>query len=183
MKAAVVVAIALAVAAGCKKSKRHNDAGATPAPQPVVTVTADAAPPPRPAPVGFTVIARGTSEAALVPATSETAMLEALLGRKPASRFTPSEADVDAAERALAAEAAKQPRGKALSGKLGGYQRQYLGFVENGHRKLYGNFFCQSFGDWKTGLVMVDDGGDCYFSFVFDLDDGTYSQFMINGEA
>ena len=58
----------------------------------------------------------------------------------------------------------------------------------DGQRAIYGNFLCDaermsSFIDWRTDLVEVMDGGDCYFQTLYDVEDGTFVWIAINGQA
>ena len=97
--------------------------------------------------------------------------------------FVPEAGDVQKAEASLAAALAKVHAARAIPPKLASYWRQYVGIVAGGKRKLYVNAFCHAFGDWQRNPVVVDDGGDCYFQAVFDLDAGTWSHIGVNGEA
>jgi len=36
---------------------------------------------------------------------------------------------------------------------------------------------------WKNDLMIVDDGGNCYFNLKVNLTNKTYSELMINGYA
>ena len=68
--------------------------------------------------------------------------------------------------------------------RLDEYQSQYIGFVRNGKHMIYGNFFCDNFGwDWQEKLVMVEDGGDCYFQVEYDVEDEALIMLMVNGDA
>lgn len=100
--------------------------------------------------------------------------------------WTPSRDDVAKFEDAL------EPFLKKESGKWRSdlwqhpekYRRQYFGFVRGGQRKLYANFFCDSFGvDWKKQMVLVFDGGDCFFQVTYDLSTSTFSDLGLNGYA
>jgi len=64
------------------------------------------------------------------------------------------------------------------------YKRQYVGVQTKGRRVVFANFFCNDFGrNWRTEPIVVHDGGDCYFTVEYDVDKGTFSKLMINGEA
>ena len=64
------------------------------------------------------------------------------------------------------------------------YKRQYLGIVEAGEEIIYANFFCSSFDEnWHEQLVIVMDGGDCYFQFKYNPATGEFFAFSVNGEA
>jgi hypothetical protein len=65
------------------------------------------------------------------------------------------------------------------------YKRQYAGIVTaDGRSLILVNAFCDPTGtDWHTEPVFVLDGGDCYFSVIFDPSTGTFSDLRINGEG
>ena len=106
--------------------------------------------------------------------------------------WTPALADVLALEQRLPdflhAQLDRQLRPSAgkdpLWERAKTYKRQYLGVRPKGRRVVFANFFCRDFGkDWRTEPVVVKDGGDCYFSVDYDVDKGSFSNLMINGEA
>lgn len=87
--------------------------------------------------------------------------------------WRPAQAHVEAAETALAEE----PRHL-------NHKRQYVGYVEDGDRKILVNGFCESFGrDWRERPVLVDDGGHCFFTAIYNVDSGELERFRFNGEA
>lgn len=52
------------------------------------------------------------------------------------------------------------------------------------HRFLWGNFFCgKARLDWEAELMLVKDGGECYFRFRYDFDLKQVVQLWINGRA
>ena len=65
------------------------------------------------------------------------------------------------------------------------YKRQYVAFVDKDkHKKIWINCFCNDEGDfkyWKKQPVLVEDGGDCFFNFMIDLNDKQYYRFEVNG--
>jgi len=70
--------------------------------------------------------------------------------------------------------------------KLKGKKRQYIPVInEKGEKEIWINFFCDDFGTekWKTEIVEVDDGGNCYFNLKVNLTTKTYSELGINGYA
>ena len=68
--------------------------------------------------------------------------------------------------------------------QLSDYKRQYAGVIINGKRVIYGNFFCTETGvDWREEWVFVMDGGDCFFQLQFDMESGTFTELLVNGEA
>jgi hypothetical protein len=66
-----------------------------------------------------------------------------------------------------------------------GYHRQYVSVIDsNGEKIVWVNFFCSTFNDnWKKELVMVHDGGNCFFNIKINLTRKTYSDLRINGYA
>lgn len=87
--------------------------------------------------------------------------------------WRPSATQVATAEAALAEEAG------ALD-----HTRQYAGFMESGDRKIFINGFCDDHGiDWRQQPVLVDDGGDCYFTAISNVDTGEIERFRFNGES
>lgn len=87
--------------------------------------------------------------------------------------WTPTEADVVAAEAAIEAE----------QGPLD-HMRQYVGITEDGQRKVFVNGFCDAWDtNWQAELVFVMDGGDCYFTAIYNVETSELESFMFNGEA
>ncbi len=87
--------------------------------------------------------------------------------------WTPVLADVELAEAAIAGD----------QGALE-HMRQYAGFIENGERKILVNGFCDAFGvDWMSEPVRVDDGGDCFFTAIYNVDRDDLEMFRFNGLA
>lgn len=98
--------------------------------------------------------------------------------------WTPSEADVMALEEQLTGYL--QDGHPALLQKLESYTRQYWGTITpDGSRAVYANFFCDAgrLDQWRTDLVMVLDGGDCYFQTLYDIEDNVFVWLAINGES
>jgi hypothetical protein len=87
--------------------------------------------------------------------------------------WTPSVVDIADAETAILQD----------EGELG-HTRQYVGFLEDGQRKISINGFCDDMGyDWEHEPVVVDDGGDCFFTAVYDMETGALEWFTFNGDA
>ncbi len=66
-----------------------------------------------------------------------------------------------------------------------GYYRQYVPVInKKGEKEVWINFFCSIMKDnWKTDLVMVHDGGNCFFNIKVNLTKKEYSDLRINGSA
>ncbi len=70
--------------------------------------------------------------------------------------------------------------------KTSGFKRQYVPVInKNGQKEIWINFFCDDWGskNWKSKLMEVNDGGNCYFNLKVNLETGTYSELYINGYA
>jgi hypothetical protein len=68
---------------------------------------------------------------------------------------------------------------------LTGYKRQYISVLNSrGEKEVFVNCFCRSgHHDWKKTLILVNDGGKCYFNLKINVTTGKYYDFMVNGEA
>jgi hypothetical protein len=89
------------------------------------------------------------------------------------SWWAPTTDDISAAEEAIAT-------GQGLLD----HQRQYVGFIEDGERRVLVNGFCDAFGlDWRSQPILVADGGECFFEAVYNVDSGELERFQFNGEA
>ena len=66
-----------------------------------------------------------------------------------------------------------------------GYHKQYVPVInESGEKIVWINFFCSTFNyNWKKEIIMVDDGGNCFFNIKINLTKKTYSELSINGYA
>jgi len=85
-----------------------------------------------------------------------------------------------------------QKRGTAnrlLDRKPGDYCMQFMGAVNsNGEKLLWINAFCKSqkdnFKGWKDNLIVVDDGGNCFYNILFNTDKpGEPYKLSVNGNA
>lgn len=65
------------------------------------------------------------------------------------------------------------------------FQRQYWPVInEKGEKVVWINFFCSDNEPISTdNIVMVMDGGNCYFNIKINLTNKTYSELSINGYA
>ncbi|MGB3776776.1 MAG: hypothetical protein WA960_00350 [Tunicatimonas sp.] len=67
-----------------------------------------------------------------------------------------------------------------------GFKRQYVPVINNnGQKEIWINFFCDDWGseNWKSEIMEVSDGGNCYFELKVKLETRTYSELSINGYA
>ena len=69
--------------------------------------------------------------------------------------------------------------------KLDGFKRQYVPIInDKGQKEVWINFFCDDTGAeeyWKTEIMIVDDGGNCYYNLKINLDTKEYYELRING--
>jgi hypothetical protein len=66
--------------------------------------------------------------------------------------------------------------------KLPRYKRQYVGFVINGHKRIFCNFYCSE-ESLSCKPVVYEDGGDCFFQIEYDVEKEQVDKISINGEA
>lgn len=65
------------------------------------------------------------------------------------------------------------------------YKKQLVALVNShGEKEVWVNCFCDDFSShWKTELLVVDDGGSCFFNFKINLKSLKYYDFSVNGLA
>jgi hypothetical protein len=101
-----------------------------------------------------------------------------------ATPFVPTEAMVAEAEAALPAYVATAPRvTDRIIDELASFERQYLGFETNAGPVLVINALCEPGFDTANGVVIVMDGGDCFWQATYDLTTHAFTHFSVNGDA
>jgi len=105
-------------------------------------------------------------------------------GEKAEAYFTPDRTIISALEGALPMflGSSDDPRAQTITPKLERYKRQYVGVVIKGQKMVFGNFFCNSKLSVKRPQ-LIDDGGSCFFTVLFDISSRTFPQLQINGDA
>ncbi len=66
------------------------------------------------------------------------------------------------------------------------YKRQYVAIINSkGEKEVWINCFCGHQHDkyWKESIIMVSDGGNCYFNLKINLTTHTCYDFIVNGQA
>lgn len=65
------------------------------------------------------------------------------------------------------------------------YKRQYVAIINSkGEKEVWINCFCNTWDkNWKTNLIFVHDGGNCYFNLKINLTTRKYYELMVNGDA
>jgi hypothetical protein len=62
------------------------------------------------------------------------------------------------------------------------YKVQVVPYFSKENKKyLWVNCFCSDKSYWRKQLVIVKDGGSCYFNFCVDVESYEYSKIQING--
>jgi hypothetical protein len=65
------------------------------------------------------------------------------------------------------------------------YKRQYVPYAnKKGEKKVFINCFCRGFTGftkWKTALLVVDDGGLCFFNTTINLTKKSFGSILIYG--
>jgi hypothetical protein len=69
--------------------------------------------------------------------------------------------------------------------KSGKYKRQIIAATSRkGEKEVWINCFCQTHDrNWKTQLIEVDDGGECYFNMKINLSEKRCYDLVVNGSA
>jgi hypothetical protein len=96
------------------------------------------------------------------------------------------EADRDRRGSVVATRLRQQLSGEPADAAWDRYGVQVVGVVSGERRLVYANFYCnpgRALRDQPEELVMVLDGGTCYFQVWFDVSSGEYPRVVINGEA
>jgi hypothetical protein len=65
------------------------------------------------------------------------------------------------------------------------YRRQFVAVTNaKGEKEVWVNCFCdKDNSNWQYDIVVVDDGGSCYFNVQLNLTTKTSFDLMVNGEA
>lgn len=63
------------------------------------------------------------------------------------------------------------------------YYVQYMGLVIEGERYVFANYACNVYEGWQDELIVVMDGGSCFFSVFYNPNIDEFSRLSINGEA
>jgi hypothetical protein len=68
---------------------------------------------------------------------------------------------------------------------LSRYKKQYFPVINSaGQKEVWVNCFCNDFDkNWRRDMVIVQDGGNCYFSLIINLVTKKISRFIVNGDA
>ena len=67
-----------------------------------------------------------------------------------------------------------------------GFMRQYVPVINvKGEKEVWINFFCFDWNSdyWKSKIMIVDDGGNCFYNIKVNLKSKTFYDLRINGNA
>jgi hypothetical protein len=108
--------------------------------------------------------------------------------------WTPTAREIDELEQALAVHVRSGPHGEEI--RLATEARQYLGLLRHGfQRTIYVNLFPEEIEEpwragaaerndrWRTGVVVVCDGGSDFFGVEYDLTTHRFTHIAFNGYA
>lgn len=108
----------------------------------------------------------------------------------PNGYWTPSEADIQTLEANLETfltDSADQfyQHLPPVDAWLPDYGRQYYGYERDGEQFIYGNFLCdhELMADHPNDIVLVEDGGDCFFQLHYNVATQEFFDLMVNGFA
>jgi hypothetical protein len=95
--------------------------------------------------------------------------------------WTPGLDDVLRIERGVKKYLKRVARKQSPWYRLRDYRRQYIGYVMDGRKRIYCNFFCDfTERDWRNVPVQVDDGGSCYFQVDYDVPSNRFLSWSLN---
>ena len=64
------------------------------------------------------------------------------------------------------------------------YYKQFIAVInKQGEKEVWINCFCSKDPKWKNEVVLVLDGGNCYFQLKINLTKKLVYDFMVNGVA
>jgi hypothetical protein len=68
---------------------------------------------------------------------------------------------------------------------LSKYKRQYVATINSkGEKEIWVNLFCDTYNsNWKKEILVVFDGGNCFFNVKLNLKKKKYFELIINGVA
>jgi hypothetical protein len=125
----------------------------------------------------------------LLPATEIATYAGRIASPKPRmENWEPTVADIDDLEANLAqipALSSKEPDVSPHIDDPNQYFRQYLAVVVNGRKTIFVNALCniQPGQDWRKRLIILSDGGKCFWNAIYDPATQKFSDLAVNGRA
>lgn len=80
----------------------------------------------------------------------------------------------------------EEHKGWSIDLKQNHYRKQLIAVTNSkGEKEVWVNCFCDTWGNnnWKTSILLVHDGGNCYFNFKINLATKKFYNLRVNGEA
>jgi len=78
-------------------------------------------------------------------------------------------------------------RSRQISDAISDYKRQYVGYTVGGKQWMLVNAMCRQYWEsqeiWKSSVVVVLDGGTCFFNARFEMATSTVHSLEINGDS
>ncbi len=109
------------------------------------------------------------------------------------SAWQPEAMDIVGFEAALPAALAERRRTAETpdwANDRNGWRRQYVGYVRDGRRFIYGNFYPRGVSDgepgnerWHREPIVICDGGPAFFGAEYDVEAGRITHLDFNGSA
>lgn len=98
--------------------------------------------------------------------------------------WKPTRRDIAELEKHLVPFLKSTPAGSAAL-PLTNYHRQYVGFVKDGKRYIYGNFYTPSpdFKNEASRPIVVCYGGKHFWDVVYSIETESFNDLQFNGEA
>jgi hypothetical protein len=134
----------------------------------------------------FEVVKTSEFEGVIISREKAVDFMKAFSGMTEKETWTPDKNEIIKLEARIKAylKKAAAKRSPNLWSKLATYKRQYVGIMRDGRKLIFSNFFCTAYDmDWKTKPVAIDDGGDCFFTVLYDSASASFSALQINGDA
>jgi hypothetical protein len=128
---------------------------------------------------------KSTDSSRMIFPAQETEKIGHIFGGK-APFWTPTDDQVQELESLLLKYLQSHPPvGDKPVGDLSKYGRQYFGMTKNNRRLIYLNAFCNpsKFDRREREIVIVKDGGSCYFQISFDPAKKDFTDLQYNGRA
>jgi hypothetical protein len=95
--------------------------------------------------------------------------------------WTPTAGDIEDVEDALKVHIAVET--DLGVDPLEDYHRQYVGTGEEGETVSVNALCTVDHVDWEDSLILVNDGGTCFWTAQVDVASATVESFSVNGEA
>ncbi len=133
---------------------------------------------------GWHIVETANTSGAVVPLDEVEGYVAMISGLEAQGMWTPTDEVIIELEQGLPAFLASDPNAtpRLIEGTDDHY-RHYIGFVAENRTMILVNAFCDGENWSASEPVMVMDGGDCYFSVMYDPATKQFSNLRVNGSA